>query len=41
MIQVIPQAIDEFTCYSCILVRRRSQIALRKGTHAFCTDCEG
>ncbi|MCB5275528.1 hypothetical protein BJG92_03079 [Arthrobacter sp. SO5] len=40
IVQVIPQAEDEFTCYSCFLVRHRSQIALRKGAHAFCTDCE-
>lgn len=39
--QVIPQADDEFTCYSCFLVRHRSQIARQKGTHAYCTDCEG
>jgi hypothetical protein len=41
IVQVIPQAADEFTCYSCFLVRHRSQIARQKGTHAYCTDCEG
>jgi Domain of unknown function (DUF4193) len=41
IVQVIPQANDEFTCYSCFLVRHRSQIARRKGSYAYCTDCEG
>jgi hypothetical protein len=41
VVQVIPQADDEFTCYSCFLVRHRSQIARQKDGHAYCTDCEG
>ncbi|MCU1574258.1 MAG: hypothetical protein JWO93_2340 [Micrococcaceae bacterium] len=41
IIQVIPQAEDEFTCYSCFLVRHRSQIARQKNSHAYCSDCEG
>ena len=41
IVHVIPQADDEFTCYSCFLVRHRSQIALEKDGHAYCTDCEG
>ncbi|MBG0738847.1 DUF4193 domain-containing protein [Paeniglutamicibacter antarcticus] len=41
IVQVIPQAEDEFTCYSCFLVRHRSQIARQKDGHAFCSDCEG
>jgi hypothetical protein len=41
IIQVIPQADDEFTCYSCFLVRHRSQIAQQKNSHAYCSDCEG
>jgi hypothetical protein len=41
VVQVIPQADDEFTCYSCFLVRHRSQIARQKDGHANCTDCEG
>jgi hypothetical protein len=41
VVQVIPQAEDEFTCYSCFLVRHRSQIARQKGGHTYCTDCEG
>ncbi|KUM33186.1 DUF4193 domain-containing protein [Arthrobacter sp. EPSL27] len=40
-VQVIPQAEDEFTCYSCFLVRHRSQIAREKNGHAYCIDCEG
>lgn len=40
VVQVIPQAADEFTCYSCFLVRHRIQIALEKDGHAYCTDCE-
>jgi hypothetical protein len=35
-VQVIPQADDEFTCYSCFLVRHCSQIAIQKGAHADC-----
>ncbi|UVJ41675.1 DUF4193 domain-containing protein [Arthrobacter sp. CJ23] len=38
---VIPQKDDEFTCYSCFLVRHRSQLALEKDGHAYCLDCEG
>ena len=41
VVQVIPQAQDEFTCYSCFLVRHRSQIARQKDGHSYCTDCEG
>ncbi|BCW61653.1 DUF4193 domain-containing protein [Paenarthrobacter sp. MSM-2-10-13] len=41
VIQVIPQANDEFTCHSCFLVRHRSQIAREKDGVAYCTDCEG
>lgn len=41
IIQVVPQANDEFTCYSCFLVRHRSQIAREKDGHAYCQDCEG
>ena len=41
IVQVIPQAEDEFTCYSCFLVRHRSQIAREKNGHAYCVDCEG
>ncbi|MGM0930923.1 MAG: DUF4193 domain-containing protein [Actinomycetota bacterium] len=40
-VQVIPQADDEFTCQSCFMVRHRSQIAWQKGSHAYCTDCDG
>ena len=41
VVQVIPQAEDEFTCYSCFLVRHRSQLAREKGGHAYCVECEG
>ena len=41
IVQVIPQANDEFTCYSCFLVRHRSQIAKQKDGHSYCTECEG
>jgi len=41
VVQVIPQAQDEFTCYSCFLVRHRSQIAREKNGHAYGVDCEG
>lgn len=40
-VQVIPQAKDEFTCYSCFPVRHRSQIARHKDVHTFCTDSVG
>ncbi|MET4143755.1 DUF4193 domain-containing protein [Arthrobacter sp. UYCo732] len=41
IVQVIPQADDEFTCYSCFLVRHRSQVAREKNGHAYCIECEG
>ena len=41
VVQVVPQRNDEFTCYSCFLVRHRSQIARQKDGHSYCTDCEG
>ncbi|WP_223987300.1 DUF4193 domain-containing protein [Arthrobacter sp. NicSoilB8] len=41
VVQVIPQAQDEFICYSCFLVRHRSQLAREKNGHAYCTECEG
>lgn len=40
IIHVIPQAQDEFTCFSCFLVRHRTQIAREKNGHAYCIDCE-
>ncbi|CAH0174972.1 hypothetical protein SRABI26_01285 [Arthrobacter sp. Bi26] len=39
-VQVIPQAEDEFTCYSCFLVRHRSQLAREKDGHSYCLECE-
>ncbi|MBT1003948.1 DUF4193 family protein [Paenarthrobacter sp. DKR-5] len=41
IVQVIPQADDEFTCYSCFLVRHRSQLAREKNSHSYCIECEG
>jgi len=40
IVQVIPQAEDEFTCYSCFLVRHRSQLAREKDGHPYCIECE-
>jgi Domain of unknown function (DUF4193) len=41
IVQVIPQAEDEFTCYSCFLVRHRSQLAREKDGRSYCIECEG
>jgi hypothetical protein len=41
IVQVIPQAADEFTCYSCFLVRHRSQLARGSNGHSYCIECEG
>ncbi|MDQ0767302.1 hypothetical protein QF031_000051 [Pseudarthrobacter defluvii] len=41
IVQVIPQAADEFTCYSCFLVRHRSQRARESNGHAYCVEREG
>ncbi len=38
-VTVIPQKEDEFTCYSCFLVRHRSQLAKEKSGHSYCADC--
>jgi hypothetical protein len=40
-VEVVPQAADEFTCYSCFLVRHRSQVARERTGHAYCIECEG
>jgi hypothetical protein len=40
-VHVIPQVEDEFTCYSCFLVRHRSQLAHEKNGHSYCIECEG
>ena len=39
IINVVPQGHDEFTCYSCFLVRHRSQIANERDGHPICTEC--
>jgi hypothetical protein len=41
IVQVVPQAEDEFTCYSCFLVRHKSQLARVKDGHPYCIECEG
>ncbi|MDQ0618331.1 hypothetical protein QFZ33_002355 [Arthrobacter globiformis] len=41
IVQVVPQATDEFTCYSGFLVRHRSQIARESHSHSYCLECEG
>jgi hypothetical protein len=41
VVQIVPQRDDEFTCYSCFLVRHRSQMAREKDGHAYCMECEG
>jgi hypothetical protein len=41
IVEVVPAAADEFTCYSCFLVRHRSQIAKEKDGHLYCKECEG
>jgi hypothetical protein len=41
VVQVVPQAADEFTCGSCFLVRHRSQLAREKDGVKYCMDCEG
>jgi hypothetical protein len=40
-VEIVPQREDEFTCFSCFLVRHRSQIAREKDGHAYCRECEG
>jgi Domain of unknown function (DUF4193) len=41
VVEVIPQGSDEFTCYSCLLVRHRSQMVREKDGHGYCVECEG
>jgi hypothetical protein len=41
IVQIVPRAEDEFTCYSCFLVRHRSQIFRETKDHAYCFECEG
>ncbi len=38
-VKVLPKQQDEFTCASCFLVRKRSQIARIDGDLIYCTDC--
>lgn len=41
IVQIVPQAEDEFTCHSCFLVRHRSQIFRETGGRTYCLECEG
>jgi hypothetical protein len=41
IVQVVPQAADEFTCQSCFLVRHRSQMVREREGHQYCQECEG
>lgn len=41
IVEVIPQARDEFTCWSCFLVRHTFQIARQQDERSYCTECEG
>ncbi|MBD1593713.1 DUF4193 domain-containing protein [Arthrobacter sp. S1_S22] len=41
IVQVIPQGADEFTCYSCFLLRHRSQLAQQSSGHSYCGEGEG
>ena len=38
-VRVLPRQADEFTCFSCFLVKHRSQIAETRGGHDYCVDC--
>lgn len=40
-VRVLPRQADEFTCYSCFLVKHRSQIARESKGHYYCVDCAG
>lgn len=40
VVEVIPQASDEFTCGSCFSVRHRSQVAVERNGVKYCKDCE-
>jgi hypothetical protein len=40
VVEVVPQTKDEFTCYSCFIVRHRSQIAREKNGRACCLHYE-
>ena len=38
-VRVLPRQADEFTCSSCFLVHRRSQLAFEKNGQPVCTEC--
>ncbi|KSU76103.1 DUF4193 domain-containing protein [Pseudarthrobacter enclensis] len=41
IVQVVPQAADEFTCSSCFLVRHRSQLVRERNGQSYCIECQG
>ena len=41
IVEVVPQADDEFICSSCFLVHHRSQLARQKDGARYCADCDG
>jgi hypothetical protein len=41
VVQIIPRQRTNSPCYSCFLVRHRSQIAREQNGHAYCIECEG
>ena len=41
IVQIVPQAADEFTCHCCFLVRHRSQMVREQDGHRYCLECEG
>lgn len=38
-VRVLPRQADEFTCYSCFLVKHSSQLAETRNGHPYCVDC--
>ncbi len=38
-VRVLPRQANEFTCYSCFLVKHRSQLAETRNGHDYCIDC--
>lgn len=40
VVEVIPEAADEFICGECFTVRHRSQVAVERGGVKICVECE-
>lgn len=38
-VKVLPRQADEFTCFSCFLVKHHSQLAKTVDGHDYCIDC--